>query len=158
MHPFGIYSCFGKNILQLPIFEKSMSQISSLLQCGVRKVWLHELLKRSILTNLASCSGNWRKIGPESHQYEIWFFQGCSTLEVKSRYLILGYSLSLWTSVNSADFLHINCAHVVRVWQVQIQANISLQNIQWYHFKRNCLSSLIPTSCWNWEGASWTKH
>ncbi len=103
-----------------------MSHISSLLQCGVRKIWLHELLKRSILTNLASCSGNWRKIGPESHQYEIWFFQGCSRLEVKSRNLTLGSSPSPWTSVNSADFLHINCAHEVRVWQVQIQANISL--------------------------------
>lgn len=103
-----------------------MSHISSLLQCGVRKIWLHELLKRSILTNLASCSGNWRKIGPESHQYEIWFFRGCSRLEVKSRNLTLGSSPSPWTSVNSADFLHINCAHEVRVWQVQIQANISL--------------------------------
>jgi hypothetical protein len=47
-----------------------------------------------------------------------------STPEVKSRNLILGYSPSLRTSVNSADFLHINCAHAVRVWQVQIQANI----------------------------------
>lgn len=103
-----------------------MSQISSLLQCGVRKIWLHELLKRSILTNLASCSGNWRKIGPKSQQYKIWFLQGCSRLEVKSGNLMSGSSPSPWTSVNSADFLCINCAPEVRVWQVQIQANISL--------------------------------
>jgi hypothetical protein len=44
----------------------------------------------------------------------------------ESRNLSFRSSPSPWTSVNSADFLRINCAHEVRVWQVQIQANISL--------------------------------
>lgn len=108
--------------------------------------------------NLASCSGNWRKIGPKSQQYKIWFLQGCSRLEVKSGNLMSGSSPSPWTSVNSADFLCINCAPEVRVWQVQIQLIFHSQNIQWCHFKRDCLSSLISTSCWNWVGTSWTKH
>ncbi len=73
MHPFSIYSILRKIFSNYTFWEKYVTNLLPSLQ-----IWLHELLKRSILANFASCSGNWRNIGRESHQ--CWFpsYQLCS--------------------------------------------------------------------------------
>jgi hypothetical protein len=122
------------------------------------QIWLHELLKRSILANLASCSGNWRNIGPESHQYEIWFFQGCSRLRLKAG----TWSWGPVPHLEPLSTVLISFVSIVLMrrefGRYKYKLIFHSYNIQWYHFKRDCLSSLISTSCWNWGGASWTKH